>query len=320
METLPALRYQAAADYSAAHDGVSLLVMQAGEIVFEDYPNGGGPEEAWITASGTKSFWGVLLAAMVQDGIASPDELVADTITEWRGDTRKSRIKVGQLLSMTDGLAGQEAGPGPVETYAEAVALPAVEEPGATFRYRPAPFQVFGEWVRRKMAPDHAHAVDYLQHRLLEPLGVAPADWPVEADGYPRMPSSAVWTARNWAVFGEFVRRGGEWDGRQLVDPAALRTSLTPVPANAAYGLGWWLARVADPATEIGDARRAFLHYLATHPQVPPGSFIAWGGNNQRMYVIPDWELVIVRQQRIAPGAGEGFSDLALFQRLLAEA
>ena len=312
--------YRAAADYSAANDGVSFLVMQGGEIVFEDYANGGGPDVAWITASGTKSFWGVLLAAMVQDGTAMLDDRVADTITEWQSDPKKSQITVSQLLSMTDGLAGQRSGPGPVETYAEAVALPAVNEPGEVFHYRPAPWQVFGEWVRRKYSPDYPHAVALLQERLLDKLNVAPDAWPVEADGYPRMPSSSEWTARNWAVFGEFVRLGGQWNGEQLVDPEALRASLTSVPANPAYGLGWWLAQEVDESIVGMDPdERDFINYLATHPDIPDGMYLARGGANQRMYIIPGWELVIVRQQRIAPGAGRDYSDIELFNHLLNE-
>ena len=312
--------FRAAADYSAAHDGVSFLVMQGGEIIFEDYANGGGRDVAWITASGTKSFWGVLLAAMVQDGTATVDERVADTITEWQTDPRKSRITVSQLLSMTDGLGGQGSGPGPVETYAEAVALPALNEPGELFHYRPAPWQVFGEWVRRKFSPDYPHAVALLQTRLLDALGVAPDEWPVEADGYPRMPSSSVWTARNWAVFGEFVRVGGQWNGEQLVDPNALQATLTSVPANPAYGLGWWLAQEVGESTAGMDGdEREFLNYLATHPDIPGDMYLARGGANQRMYIIPGWEMVIVRQQRIAPGAGRDYSDIELFRHLLNE-
>jgi len=61
----PQLNFDAASLYSANHDGVSFLVMQDGEIIFESYANEGGADVAWMTASATKSFWGVLLAAMV---------------------------------------------------------------------------------------------------------------------------------------------------------------------------------------------------------------------------------------------------------------
>ena len=165
--TEPQLDYPAATDYSTANEGVSMLAMQSGEIIFEEYANGGGPDIPWVTASGTKSFWGVLLAAMVQDGEARIDELVSDTITEWQADPLKREITVSHLLSMTDGLAGQAPGPDPVETYAEAVALPTVSPPGTTFVYRPASFQIFGEWVRRKVEADTTMLSSTYRHASL---------------------------------------------------------------------------------------------------------------------------------------------------------
>ena len=317
--TEPLLDYRAAADYSTANEGVSMLVMQSGEIIFEEYANGGAPDTPWVTASGTKSFWGVLLAAMVQDGEARIDELVSDSITEWQADPLKREITVSHLLSMTDGLAGQAPGPDPVETYAEAVALPTVSPPGTTFVYRPASFQVFGEWVRRKMAGRYGDAVEYMQARIFDHLGIAPAYWPTEADGLPRMPSSSEWTARDWAVFGEFVRLGGNWNGVQLVDPDALAANFVGTAANTAYGLGWWLARSIPEGVIEQPSRIAFLNSLPDDERIPDDLVIAMGGGNQRMYIIPSLELVIVRQQRITrtgPVRSE-FLDQAFWQHLL---
>lgn len=319
VRTGPVLDYRAAADYSAANEGVSLLVMQSGEIVFEDYSNDGGPATAWVTASGTKSFWGVLLAAMVQDGAAQIDELVSGAITEWQPDDAKSRITVSHLLSMTDGLDGRAPGPGAVETYAQAVSLPLAHAPGSRFVYRPAPFQVFGEWVRRKMAGRYGDAVDYMQARIFDHLEIEPAYWPTEADGLPRMPSSSEWTARDWATFGEFVRLGGNWNGRQLVDPAALAANFAGTAANPEYGLGWWLVRDTPPADADPPAESAFPDWPASESQLPGAMYLARGGGNQRMYIVPEWELVIVRQQRISrsgPVPGD-FSDRALWEHLL---
>ena len=39
--------YGPAAEYSAARRGVSLLVMQAGKVVFETYPKPGGAAKGW---------------------------------------------------------------------------------------------------------------------------------------------------------------------------------------------------------------------------------------------------------------------------------
>src|SRR5207249_4935391 len=57
-------------------------------------------------ASGTKSFSGAMLAAAVEDGLLKLDEKVADTITEWKNDQRKSQITIRHLLSLTSGIFG----------------------------------------------------------------------------------------------------------------------------------------------------------------------------------------------------------------------
>ncbi|MEY3841247.1 MAG: hypothetical protein RLZZ542_357, partial [Pseudomonadota bacterium] len=89
--------FAAAAAYSAERRGVSCLVMQGGRILFEDYPrsSAGATHEL---ASGTKSFCGVLAAAMVQDGLLSLDEACADTLTEWRDDPVRRAATIRSLL------------------------------------------------------------------------------------------------------------------------------------------------------------------------------------------------------------------------------
>src|SRR5438477_8388474 len=48
---------RAAAQYSAAHTGVSFLAMKGGKVLFEDYPNGSSPRDMFKIYSGTKGFW-----------------------------------------------------------------------------------------------------------------------------------------------------------------------------------------------------------------------------------------------------------------------
>src|SRR5712691_9902159 len=81
-----------AAKYSESKRGISMLVMQNGRTIFEHYANGGSASGRWPIFSGTKSFWGVAALAAVHDGLFRLDDVVSDTITEWKNDPRKSRI------------------------------------------------------------------------------------------------------------------------------------------------------------------------------------------------------------------------------------
>ncbi len=272
----------AAAAYSAQRRGVSLLVMQRGRVVFEDYPNEGGPDRGWELASGTKSFCGVIAAAAVQDQLLDLDEPCADTLREWRGDNRR-RISIRHLLSLTSGIDGGRIGRPP--TYADAVAMPATANPGERFAYGPAPFQIFGEIMRRKTNGD---PLEYLRRRILDPLEIRPTQWRRGGDGNPLMPQGAQFTARDWARFGEFVVRGG--DGR--LDARALRACFESSRANPGYGLTWWLLRdgLIPPGPRSGVDVSAELE-----ARFGPVSMAA-GAGDQRLYLVPELGLVIARQ------------------------
>ena len=81
-----------AAKYSESKRGVSMLVMQNGQTIFEHYVNGGSARGRWPIFSGTKSFWGIAALAAMRDGLFKLDDPVSDTITEWKSDPRKSQI------------------------------------------------------------------------------------------------------------------------------------------------------------------------------------------------------------------------------------
>lgn len=305
--------YAAAAAYSAQRRGVSFLVMQGGRVLFEDYPRS-GTAAAHELASGTKSFCGILAAAMVQDGLLSLDEACADTLVEWREDPLKRSATIRTLLNQSSGVGGGAIGrPG---TYAASVAQPFAGRAGV-FRYGPAPFQVFGEIVRRKLVaagrPDDVLA--FLDDRLLRPAGVSHGPWRRQA-GQPNLPSGARFDARNWARFGAFVQSGCRVDGQAIVDPGALADCFRPSPANPGYGLTWWLLRPGlippSPRSPIDSSPAA----LAGLPTVN----MAAGAGDQRLYLIPDRDLIVVRQadgilERLAGGRSD-WSD-ADFLRLV---
>src|SRR6059058_5195880 len=173
------------AKYSESKRGVSMLVMQNGRTIFEHYANGGSPSGRWPIFSGTKSFWGIAALAGVRDGLFKLDDLVSDTISEWKSDPRKSQITIRQLLSQTDGIEGasrlQRASIR--DRNAMAIRLPTVAEPGSAFIYGPSHLQIFSELLRRKLQ-DHAITA-YVESRVLNRLGLRHLNYKKDARGNP---------------------------------------------------------------------------------------------------------------------------------------
>ena len=316
--------YEDAADYNARTGGVTLLILDGGKTAFERYAKGGAPEAAYELASGTKSFSGVIAAVAVKDGLLTLDEKASETLVEWRSDPLKSGITIRQLLHLTSGV--KSTGIGRPPAYAAAIALPMATPPGEAFEYGPVNFQIFGEIMRRKLSAyeggRYADALAYLEARIFDPLGIKPAQWNRGRDGNPQLPSGADLTARDWARFGEFVRQGGVVDGRPLVDREAFAAMLDGSAVNAAYGLGWWLNETPAPETLAASKTMREASDLFTHPrrdELPQDLFMAAGAGNQRLYIIPSKELVIVRQTgRLLQGRrGRRFSDVEFLLTLL---
>jgi CubicO group peptidase (beta-lactamase class C family) len=281
--------YPPAADYSAERRGVSMLVMRDGKILLEDYPQPGGPEEAWELASGTKSFTGVMAAAAQMDGLLDIEEPAAKTLPEWKNDPRKSRITIRNLLSLNSGLRNRGA-IGEPPPYLDALKAEAKYEPGAKFDYGPVGFQVFGEIMKRKLRaanqPDDPSV--WLQRRVLDKNDIHVSGWKRGKDDNPFMPQGAQLTARNWARFGQWVMDSGKG-----VDPHVMKTLFESSSTNPGYGMSWWLLRPGligpNPAAGIdGDA----IGNVAKHEDI----VMAAGAGDQRLYLFRERRLVVVRQ------------------------
>ncbi len=247
--------------------------MLDGEGVYEEAQGDWALTRAHPLASGTKSFSGVAAALAMKDGMLSLDELVSDTITEWKSDADKSRITVRQLLSLSAGLdpmmdeakafrAGNPRGSGITDHAKRAIELPLVAKPGEKFIYTSASFYVFGEMMKRKLeagSTGDADVVAYLERKVFDPLGISPV-FARDAAGNANLPGGCRMVAREWAKFGELIRNKGvytdskgETGGRQLIDAEILAQLFEPSEKNASYGLTWWLLseRGANPESGL---------------------------------------------------------------------
>ncbi len=272
------------------------------------------PQELW---SGTKSLVGLMAAAGAQDGLLTLDERASETLAEWRGDPKKEQITLRQLLSMT---GGQASTVGRAQGYLDSVKAPLTAAPGSKFQYGPAPMQIFGEIMRRKLVAkgQDGNARHYVERRILTPLGVTIGSWRSGPDGAPLMPQGLVLAASEWAKIGEFVRGGGKLDGKPLVDELAFAELFKGSQANPAYGLTWWLPR-STPAVDIVTRSTDITSHAN---ELPADMVVAAGAGDQRLYIIPSLRLTIVRQAKLdlaALAAGEkgDWSDWRFLSLLL---
>jgi CubicO group peptidase (beta-lactamase class C family) len=307
-----------AAKYSESRHGVSALVMQNGRTIFEHYANGGLPRGRWPIFSGTKTFWGIAALAAVRDGLFKLDDLVSDTITEWKSDPRKSQITIGELLGQTDGIEGASRlqRPSIRDRNAMAIRLSSVAEPGAAFIYGPSHLQTFSELLRRKLGG--RATISYIESRVLNRLGLGWLNYKKDFLGNPLPATGFELTAREWARLGELVIGRGNYHGRQIVPADLLREAFVGSQANPSYGLTFWLNRQAPNGQEADMERMVDLPWRSAQwrdvcicRDAPADMVVALGSGYQRLFIIPSLRAIIVRQ-----GANGKFSD-AHFLRLV---
>jgi len=303
-----------AADYSRAHAGLSMLVIQNGETLLEQYSEGATPDTALRIYSGTKAFWNLAGLAAAEDGLLNLDEPVANTIPSWRSDARKSRITIRQLLDFDSGLEAKSMLHEFENGDRDQIAIRAnvVAEPGRAFIYGPAALQVFHRVLKRKLrgeSPTH-----FLERRVLRRLGLGPQRYLRDRVGNPLLASGFVLTAREWAKMGEMVLRGGA----PVVSKSSLDECWRGTAANPMFAFGWWNNHAAPFGYDVDVERMLDRDWSAadwSHACLcrdAPSDLVACiGSGHQRLYVIPSLRLIVVRE-----ADGGSFSD-ATFLRLL---
>jgi CubicO group peptidase (beta-lactamase class C family) len=311
----------AAQKYSVAHSGLSLLVIQDGRVLYEGYSGGDSRDRVASIFSGTKGFWCMAAIAAQQDGILDLDEPVKDTITEWADEPDKKNITIRNLLSFTAGIEPVFAlhGRRIPDRNRYSIALRAVEPPGQSFMYGPSELQIFSEVLRRKLLRRHLTPEEYLQRRILSPLGIYGVDFREDAVGHPLLASGFKLSAREWAQLAILILNDGKYGHRQIVPGGMMEELFHGSDANPMFGMGFWLNRTAgDGASEVDVEKmldipwqREYWRHVCLCRDAPRDLIAAIGSGYQRVFIIPSLDLIIVRQGRDGP-----FSD-ATFLRII---
>jgi len=195
------------------------------------------------------------------------DEPLGPTIPEWPLEWPERGVTIRQLLALTAGYGFGGLG-NAVPTAQRALETRLKNDPGTVFTYGGIPLQVFGEVLRRKVAPRFASAHAFVEARVLERIGMTVDNWRRLRDGTRPLPTGAFVAAPEWLRFGRLLLERGAG----VIGQASFAECISGSTANPAYGLGLWLIR------RDGDV----VGYYAS------------GAGGQGLYVIPQRRIVAV--------------------------
>ncbi|MEE4338090.1 serine hydrolase domain-containing protein [Erythrobacter sp.] len=284
----------------------AVVVMANGELAAERYGEGYDADTRFVSWSMAKTVTAVLIGMLAADGLLTLDEPAPVALWQRPGDPRAG-ITLRHLLQMRSGLRHTEAGDPPYESsevrmlfldgrddmakWAEEQPLEA--EPGERFEYSSNTTVILADIAADALADSddpetrRRAVTDFLEARLFGPLGMDSMVPEFDASGTLIGGSLMHATARDWAAFGEFLRRKGRAPGgEQLVPSRWVEAMVTPSPAAAHYGLQTWLNRPVEG-----------LEF--PHPLFPDRAsdklFSLIGHMGQYVLVAPDRRLTVVR-------------------------
>jgi CubicO group peptidase (beta-lactamase class C family) len=259
----------------------SLLIIRNGYIVTDAYFEPFTQGSVHDTASVTKSFTATLVGIAIDKGyIESVHQPVLDFFPERtvaNVDTNKEKMTVEHLLTMRSGL---ECINQPTEVtlfrmmespdwIQFTLDLPVKEEPGTRFVYCSSNVHLLSTIISKTTG---MNALAFAREHLFEPLGISNVSWPSDPEGNNHGWGDLRMTPHDMAKLGYLYLNEGWWDGRKVLSPAWV-TAATSVPENASvvnYGYLWWL--------------------VPEYPDV----YYADGRGGQRIFVLPDQDMVVV--------------------------
>lgn len=291
------------------------LVIRNDTLVYEWYADGHSREKKHYTASMAKALvGGVSTALALSDGRITLDDPIADFVPEWNSNPLKSLITLRRLGSHTSGLQdakvrdetggilAQKDFPGwegdfwrwrsaenPPAHNPFILArdyAPVIFQPGTDFHYSNPGIAMLSYAITASLQDSEYKDVrSLLRERIMTPIGIPDDEW---SCGYGKtvevgeLPMVANWGGGNFSAnatarVARLMLRNGNWEGRQLISPEAVRSTVRDAGTPLHGAIGWW----TNSEGHLGKA--------------PVDSYCGLGAGNQVVFVAPGLNLILVR-------------------------
>lgn len=277
---------------TAPSDTLALIIMQGEKCVVEKYAAGIQKETPLAGWSMAKSVMNALVGIMVKQGLLQLHDILPEEV--WRTKINgREQMTMHHLLQMSSGLPWSERYWWRSDVTNMLFNSEDVSHiisgkcsrlaPGTKWQYASGTTNLISKTMRIILGEDYA-AFPYRE--LFAPLGMETALMETDASGHFVGSSYMLASARDWAKFGLLYAQDGIWRGKRILPEGWV--DYTKRPAEAApfneYGAHFWL--------NLGVGQPQQNRKL---PNVPSDVFYASGFGGQRVFVVPSYELVIVR-------------------------
>lgn len=257
----------------------SFIMLHNGKIVVEAYMNNHTAITPWYWASAGKTLTATTSGIAQDEGLIDLNNKASDYLgTGWTSATleKENLITSKHLLSMSSGLddsLGEDITPEALQYVADA-------------ETRWAYHNVFLKMQDIVAQASNSSWDDYFNTKLKDKIGMS-GSW------VPFGSLNVYWSnTRSMARFGLMISAKGKWNDTTIVSESFLNEAAnTSQPINEAYGYLWWLN--GKSTYHLPQSQLEFPGKLI--PNAPNDMYCALGKNDQKIYIVPSKNLVIIR-------------------------
>ncbi len=276
-------------NYLQAKNTKSFIIIKDGKRVVEKYFGTYTKDSIWYWASASKSLTSFITGVTQQKGYLNINNSVSQYIgSGWSNATiaKENLISVKHLLSMTSGLDDTPTS-GCTNEDTSKICLQYLTDAGLRWAYHTGAYKKLQDVVSNTVGQTY----NAITNNFIENKTGMSGVW-LQQVYYSK--------ARDMARFGLLNLNKGIWANDTILKDslyfkAMINTSQT---YNNAYGYLWWLNGKSNFMTP--GFPTSFTGVLM--PNAPSDMFCALGKNDQKIYVIPSKNMVIVRQGNTAGG------------------
>ena len=257
----------------------AIIILKKGKIVKETYYGTFTRDSSWYWASAGKSLTSFLLGMAQEKGLLNIQDKSSKYLgIGWTSMTpdQEDKITLWHQMTMTTGLDDNVSD----DNCMTPVCLKYKAEAGTRWAYHNAPYRLTQDVVAKAWGKSYQN---FMTSQLSPKTGI-----------------NGIWIdyimyskPRSMARFGLLVLNKGMWNGQKILgDLAFLDASVSPSQTiNKSYGMLWWLN--GQPSFMIPDLQTVFNGSLI--PNAPNDMYCALGKNDQKIYIIPSLDMVIIR-------------------------
>lgn len=257
----------------------AFIVLKDGKMVIEHYYGEFTQDSIWYWASAGKSLAAFMVGMAQEKGILNIQDKSSTYLGQgWTslGPLEEGKIKIWHQLTMTTGL--DDGVPDPDCLLPECLVYKA--GPGTRWAYHNAAYRKVQDVVANAWGNSFQH---FMTTQLTLKTGISGLWYDYILYSKPR----------SLARFGSLVLNNGTWNGTKVLGDQSYIEAMrnTSQNLNEAYGYLWWLNGKSSFMVPV--LRNVFSGPLIQ--EAPSDMYCALGKNDQKIYIIPSTNMVIVR-------------------------